>query len=62
MPPEKYWTNPQFLVKLEDNGFYKNKSKASILIALTQKNGRLKKIFEKGNEYIQYRLFKVTYL
>ena len=56
----KYWTNPQFLVKLENNGRYKDRNESSILIALMQKDGRLKRKFKVDNEYMQYRLFKVN--
>ena len=58
----KYWTNPQFLVKLENNGRHKDRNESSILIALMQKDGRLKRKFNKDNEYMQFRLFKVIHL
>ena len=60
----KFWTNPQYLIKLEDVDIYDNENKCTMIVTLMQKNYRLKKIKNKYNygENIQYRIFKVYFL
>ena len=57
----KFWTNPQFLLKREDVDIYDNENKCTIIVALMQKNSRLKRIKNKqdSEEYIQFKIFKV---
>ena len=59
----KFWINPQFFVKLSDVDKDDNENMATIIIALMQKDTRLKRIETKGDtaeEYLQFRLFKVS--
>ena len=59
---EKYWKNPQFLVKLENHEACENENTTTILIALMQKDGRLKRAHsnsDSAEEFIQFRLYKV---
>jgi hypothetical protein len=61
----KYWTNPQFHIRLNDVDKDDNESKASIIVALMQKDSRIKRLETSGDaaeEYIQFRLFKVYIL
>jgi calpain, invertebrate len=60
----KFWTNPQFLVKLtEDVDTDDNENKVTLIVALMQKNTRLRRK-ETGNEaseeFIQFRLFALS--
>jgi len=58
----KFWINPQFFVKLSDVDKDDNENMATIIIALMQKDTRLKRIETKGDtaeEYLQFRLFKI---
>lgn len=60
----KFWTNPQFLISLNDVDQYDEDSKATCVIALMQKDTRLKRVKYKSDdttEYIQFKLFKVIY-
>jgi len=52
----EFWSNPQFLIHLLDHDLEDKENKASLLVALMQKNTRLKR---NGPEYIQFRLYKV---
>jgi len=52
----KFWTNPQFLVHLLDHDLDDHENKASLLVALMQKDTRLKQV---EAEYIQFRLYRV---
>lgn len=59
----KYWTNPQFLIKLVDYEHYEEDNICSVLISLTQKDTRLKRMYnhtDSAEEFIQFRLFKVA--
>ena len=60
--PSKYWTNPQFIVHLIDHDLNDDEDKACLLIALMQKDSRLKRnaTTDSAEEYIQFRLFKVN--
>ena len=56
--------DPQFLVNLSDVDTNDNQSKVDVIIALMQKDPRLKHLDsnEKPNaEYIQFKLFKVSW-
>ena len=58
----KYWTNPQFLVTLNDVDHDDNENFATVIVALMQKDSRLKRSQsgqEAAEEYIQFRLFRV---
>jgi hypothetical protein len=58
----KYWINPQYLIKINDVDHYDNESKATVIVALMQKDSRLKRIktkAESAEEFIQFRLYKV---
>lgn len=58
----KYWTNPQFLVKVIDHDIDDLENKASVLISLMQKDSRLKRQLTnvlQAEEYIEFRLYKV---
>lgn len=57
-----FWTNPQFLITLLDADDNDNENMATCVIALMQKDSRLKRVkskTESGEEFIQFRLFKV---
>ncbi len=61
----KYWTNPQFLVSLTDVDNDDNENLATVIVALMQKDSRLKRAEtgrESADEFIQFRLFKVYIL
>lgn len=60
--PSKYWTNPQFIITLIDHDLNDDENKACLLIALMQKDSRLKRnaTTDSAEEYIQFRLFKVS--
>ena len=58
----KFWTNPQFLVTLTDVDHDDEENLATVIIALMQKDSRLKRLkarTESAEEFIQFRLFKV---
>ena len=58
----KFWTNPQYHIKLTD--IESTRNKASIIIALMQKFSREKRLRNDGEaaeEFLQFRLFKVMY-
>ena len=58
----KFWTNPQFFIKLTDVDQNDNENKATIVVALMQKDSRLKRTSSKkdsAEEFIQFKLFKV---
>jgi calpain len=56
----KFWTNPQFLINVEDVDAYDNENKATIIVALMQKHSRSKRIdSESAEEFIQFKLFRV---
>lgn len=56
-----FWKNPQFLISLKDPDLNDDDDEASLLIALMQKDTRLKRLDRdmSSEEYIQYRLYKV---
>ncbi len=57
-----FWKNPQFQVKLTDVDKDDNENMATLIVALMQKDSRLKRrenYGEAAEEYIQFRLFKV---
>jgi hypothetical protein len=59
---EKYWTNPQYLVRLNfiDDGDDENL--CTMIIALMQKETRQRRIRGiEGEDYVQFRVFKVRY-
>jgi calpain, invertebrate len=58
----KFWTNPQFFIKLTDVDEDDNENKATIVIALMQKDSRLKRaktMKDSAEEFIQFKLFKI---
>lgn len=58
----KYWTNPQFLIQVNDVDLYDDENKATVIIALMQKDSRLKRVqtkTESAEEFIQFRLYKI---
>ena len=58
---EKYWTNPQYLVRLNfiDDGDDENL--CTMIIALMQKETRQRRIRGlEGEDYVQFRVFKVS--
>jgi len=58
----KFWKNPQFLVTLSDVDKDDNENMATVIIALMQKDTRLKRMElggEQGEEFTQFRLFKI---
>lgn len=58
----KFWTNPQFLIRVNDVDLYDEENKATVIIALMQKDSRLKRIqtkSESAEEFIQFRLYKI---
>jgi hypothetical protein len=60
---EKYWTNPQYLVRLNfiDDGDDENL--CTMIIALMQKDTRQRRIRGlEGEDYVQFRVFKVSSL
>ncbi len=60
----KFWINPQFLVALTDVDADDNENCCTIVIALMQKDARLKR-FKTGRdseESIQFRLYKVSFV
>ena len=59
---EKYWTNPQYLVRLNfiDDGDDENL--CTMIIALMQKDTRQRRIRGlEGEDYVQFRVFKVRH-
>lgn len=61
--PSKYWTNPQFLITLIDHDETDDEDQACLLVALMQKDTRLKRLETKSQNaeaYIQFRLYKVS--
>lgn len=57
----KFWTNPQFLVTLTDVDKDDNENMATVIVALMQKDSRLKRSHSDSSteEFIQFKLFKV---
>ena len=58
---EKYWTNPQYLVRLNfiDDGDDENL--CTMIIALMQKETRQRRLRGlEGEDYIQFRVYKVS--
>lgn len=58
---EKYWTNPQYLVRLNfiDDGDDENF--CTMIIALMQKDTRQRRLLGlEGEDYVQFRVFKVS--
>ena len=59
---EKFWTNPQFSFNITDKDLA-SEDKCWIIIALMQKYTRQKRAalhVESAEEYIQFRLYKVS--
>ena len=59
---EKYWTNPQYLVRLNfiDDG--DDEKLCTMIIALMQKETRQRRLHGlEAEDYIQFRVFKVNY-
>lgn len=57
----KFWSNPQFIVSLNDVDADDSENSCTIIVSLMQKDARLKK-FETGDdsaESIQFRLYKI---
>jgi len=55
-----FWLNPQFLICVKDVD--KNDNKADLIVALMQKDSRLKRIQSRQDsceEFIQFKLFKI---
>ena len=59
----KFWENPQFLIKLDDVDKDDNENKGTMIVALMQKDSRLKRQSgqDPKEEFIQFRVFKVIY-
>ena len=60
---EKYWTNPQYLVRLNfiDDGDDDNL--CTMIIALMQKETRQRRLRGlEGEDYVQFRVFKVRFV
>ncbi len=60
---ERYWKNPQFLIKLVDVDFNDHENMSTLIIALMQKFTREKRRERSGQpseEFIQFRLYKVN--
>jgi len=59
----EYWTNPQFLIKIENADLYDSQNKANVIISLMQKDYRLKRLtagdFNYVGEFIQFSLMKI---
>lgn len=58
----KFWTNPQFIISLEDVDRDDNENLATVIISLMQKDSRLKRIAtgdQTNEEYIQFRFFRI---
>lgn len=63
MNDQRYWTNPQYLIRLVDVDLDDNENLATIIIALMQKNTRENRAKKSGmlaEEFIQFRLFRVN--
>ena len=61
----KFWINPQFLINVNDVDREDSDNTATVVIALMQKDSRLKRIktrSESSEEFIQFKLFKVKTL
>jgi hypothetical protein len=59
---ERYWNNPQYLVKLVEVDFDDNENMSTIIVALMQKNTREKRKQRNASlseEFIQFRLYHV---
>jgi hypothetical protein len=57
---EKYWTNPQYLVRLNFIDEGDNENLCTMIIALMQKDTRQRRLQGlEGEDYVQFRVFKV---
>lgn len=60
---DKYWTNPQFLITVQNVDVYDSQNKATVIIALMQNEYRLKRFNTKNadylGEFIEFKLWKV---
>jgi hypothetical protein len=57
---EKYWTNPQYFVRLNFIDDDDSENLCTMIVALMQKDTRQRRIRGlEGEDYIQFRLFKV---
>lgn len=58
---EKYWTNPQYLVRLNFIDDDDKENLCTMIIALMQKDTRQRRIRGlEGEDYVQFRVFKVS--
>jgi len=60
----RYWENPQFTFVLNESDVIKDNS-CWVIISLMQKHTRQKRIelkVDTAEEYIQFRLYRVSYL
>jgi calpain len=58
---ERYWSNPQYLIKLVDVDFEDNENLSTLIVALMQKYNREKRNMRNGQlieDFIQFRVFK----
>jgi calpain, invertebrate len=59
----EYWTNPQFLIKIENADLYDSQNKANVIISLMQKDYRIKRLTAGDyyflGEFIQFSLMKI---
>ena len=63
MNDQRYWTNPQYLIRLVDVDLDDNENLATLIVALMQKNTRENRAKKSGmlaEEFIQFRLFRVA--
>lgn len=57
---EKYWTNPQYFVRLNFIDDDDNENLCTMIVALMQKDTRQRRILGlEGEDYVQFRVFKV---
>ncbi|CAF4094380.1 unnamed protein product, partial [Rotaria sordida] len=60
---EKYWTNPQYLVRLNFIDDDDNENLCTMIIALMQKETRQRRLRGlEGEDYVQFRVFKTKVL
>ncbi|CAF0859466.1 unnamed protein product [Brachionus calyciflorus] len=58
----KFWTNPQFLIKVNDVDRDDSEDMATVVIALMQKDSRIKRIktkSESAEEFIQFKFYRI---
>lgn len=60
---EKYWTNPQYMVRLNFIDDDDDQNLCTMIIALMQKETRQRRLRGlEGEDYVQFRVFKVRYI